>query len=98
MKRRKYRRSNSNIVAKNYPKSKLLHLPCFKKTIYPSEAEAEKGATIIWGKDPTAKREDLHAYRCPDGCLFNGVAAWHVGHKSFYIIHQERQGILHEST
>jgi len=58
--------------------------PCFKKTIYPSEEEAEKGATIIWSRDPSADRSDLHAYECPDGCKYKGKAAYHVGHKSYY--------------
>ncbi len=79
MKRGWYHKSKKVIAAKRYPKSDKIGLPCYKKTIYPSMEEAEKGATMVWSKDPSAQRDDLHGYKCPDGC--NG---YHIGHKSYY--------------
>ena len=81
-------------IAKMYPKSELV-ASCHGKTIYPSEAEGEKGATLVWSRDPSANREDLHAYECPDGCKFGDSAGWHVGHRSFYeVFLQRRQEIV----
>ena len=70
--------SESRKIARKYPKSCLVGKSCFGKTIYPNEAEARKGVTILWGRDPRADINDLHAYVCENGCGF------HIGHKSYY--------------
>ena len=49
-----------------------------KKTMYLTEADAQKGMTLIWGADPTADLKDLHVYQC-DFCKH-----FHVGHISAY--------------
>ena len=86
--RRSKKRSKRALMAHNYPKSNAEGKPCFHKTIYPSLEEAEKGATIIWSREPSAKREDLHGYKCPDGCR-----GFHVGHKKYYEISLQRQSL-----
>jgi len=84
MKRRNYHRSKKAREAKHFPKSNLAGYPCYKKTIYPTLEDAERGATMIWSKDPSADRSDLHGYECPDGCKINGQPGFHAGHKSYY--------------
>ncbi len=81
MKRRPF--SKSRQIARKYPKSEVRG-SCFGKTIYPCEDEARKGITIMWGKDPHANINDLHAYQCPDGCK-----GWHIGHRSFFMMTQK---------
>jgi hypothetical protein len=83
---KRVKKSKRAIQAKKYPKSELVGKPCFRKTIFPNEDEGEKGATIVWSRDPSAKRDDLHAYKCPDGC-----EGYHVGHRSYYKIALQKQ-------
>lgn len=99
MKRKKFTKSRRQAIAKRYPKSTLTGYPCFNKTVYPNEIEAEKGATILWGKDTSVDRRDVHGYECPDGCKFDGKPAWHIGHRSYYLKFVEsRQKIMQESN
>lgn len=98
MKRRKYTKSRRQVVAKHYLKSTLSGYPCFNKTVYPNENEAEKGATIMWGKDTRVDRRDVHGYECPDGCKFEGKKAWHIGHISYYVKFVERRQEIMESV
>ena len=94
MKRRKYSKSRRQVDAKRYNKSTLSGYPCFGKTIYPNLNEAEKGATIMWGKDTSVDRRDIHGYECPDGCKISGQPAFHIGHISYYRKHLEAIGVL----
>jgi hypothetical protein len=53
------------------------------KTKYPTQREAERGLTLIWGSDPHADLKDLHVYQC-ERC-----GKYHTGHLSAYQKHLE---------
>lgn len=58
---------------KSLPKCKTT-----KKTMFPTEKEAERARFRIWSHDPKADIFDLHVYSC-DSC-----GKYHVGHRSYY--------------
>lgn len=74
----KRKKGNRNIKT-HYPKC-----PITKKSMFVTEAEADRVKMRVWSHDPQANIRDLHSYLCPD------CNHYHVGHKSYYQMAQNK--------